>query len=692
VLAIALSALPFFLSAASTSTRSELPSLRVVSTFKNERAGATYGTLSPDGRLAVLSVGTYLHVHNANTGKLVLTLTGHTSEIRGLAFDKDGTKLASGSADRTVRIWDTRTGKLLQTLRGHNEPVYWVDFANDGQTLASGTDATAIIWDLKRGRSLRTLSYSKGGYAGRFSPNGKWLVTATSGFLTLWDVVTGARFKSFKNGGEPHYMGEAGMVPPMDGLAFSPNSRLLAYNDDRGQLVIYDTITAKTVRSIKSTEWDVTFSASGKEVYAGSTIYDVATGKKSKAVDLADILSPIHFNDARSRVLTFSASGVPKVWTWPGGKLISRLTNFSPDVFNVGFDRSGRLLYTAGAGYRYGNLGVLASGAVWNTETGKAVFMTPDFAEVASLSPDGRFFAYASLGNKSSVQVVELKKNAVTKTFKYDGRVSTITFSSEGTRLAVGSYTSINVYDTTSWQTTFETDNDNSAGLQFSPDARTLYVNNAFTGIQQWNLSTRKRERLLGAPDRTSYEIITSLAISPDGKWLAVNSTHRKKNTLRVRVYNASSAKLAFEHTAATSNGGGSVAFSPDNHLLAVGNISTVELLRLPGGAPVKTLGGFAGRLVNSVAFSPDGRFLAVSSGTLDVKASVTVWGTGNGDPVFAPAIANLRKLEDAYHAGSISPTQYLRAKTLLERRETDPVLQDFLDGRIDVKDFARQF
>ncbi len=95
---------------------------------------------------------------NATQIEPFLTLMGHTAPVIVVEYSPDGSLLASGSEDATVRIWDSSEGSLVHELIGHREIVNDLSFSPDGTILASASnDGSVRFWDVGGGNLIRTI-------------------------------------------------------------------------------------------------------------------------------------------------------------------------------------------------------------------------------------------------------------------------------------------------------------------------------------------------------------------------------------------------------------------------------------------------------------------------------------------------------------------------------------------------------
>ena len=155
---------------------------------------------SPDGTtFAVPGQVAGVTIRDVETGTKIMTLKGHDATVRRMAFSPDGTRLVGSAGSlgpdetRTAPVWDVTTGELVMTLRGHDGPTSAVAYSPDGRRIATGSfDRSVRLWDASSGKELRAVDAGGPAFALAFSPDGRYLVSGDDfdKVLTVWDAET----------------------------------------------------------------------------------------------------------------------------------------------------------------------------------------------------------------------------------------------------------------------------------------------------------------------------------------------------------------------------------------------------------------------------------------------------------------------------------------------------------------------
>ena len=478
-------------------------------------SGGDRGRGGPDGQISLW---------NTRSGRREAKMRGHrpiwnrskkTVGIRSLAFAPDGNTFASGSKDRTVRIWNTRKHRKQATLKGHTGWVTALAFSNDGNIIASGdTDGTVHVWNVKKKRELADLKgHINQVLAVAFTPDGNTLATGSAdGTIQLWNPKSGKKIKTLSTD----------FSETMSDMVFSQDDTTLMTALFNNTVHRYDLKSGK-----KASE----FTDSIQKITHASALSPDGTHLACHPVN-----GIIAFNARENWSTDKSYQGHEKIQIWnlnTGEELPPLMQAFGNMAFSLDNKMLACLSSVNVSKWIVNNGGSGGSGSsrgiyVWDLEKNNIDFHLPLENSSASapivMSSDGT--KLVTTGWSNTVYVWDFEKRELLHTLPVDG--FSLALSNNEKLLAVKEFSGISIWDLTTGIIKRKLKSRSQGfALAFSPDGSILCAASVLPihskSIDEVDLiDIDTGHKLLSLPGHT--EPIEILKFSHDGKILASGS------------------------------------------------------------------------------------------------------------------------------------------------------------------------
>jgi len=541
---------------------------------------------------------------NEPTPKVVFK--GHTEAIYSTAFNKDGTLAATGSFDKSVRLWDPASGKQLREFsgpNGHQGLVLSVAFSPAGDQIASGgTDNTAKVWDVPLSTPVRELTHAAAVTAVAVSPDGKTVAaTARDGSVKLW-AADGKPIATL-----------SGHPGGATGAAFSANGQVLASCGADGAARFWNSADGKPIATIGAHGSPITgvaFSPNNNQVY---TVGEDGLWKSWQFPVPAPRQLPAHADAITSMVLsvdgnstlTGGADKSVKLASVANGQLIRDFAGATAAITSVAQWPNGAAV---AAGTTDGKV------FLWTVDGKPAGTLNAHVGAVTGIAVNANGSGFVTVGADGALRSWAYPIIA-SKTIPHPDRVVGTALSADGKRLITAGADKIVrtwAFPAGTAERQFTGHGGAVSGAAITPDNTTVLSAGADETVRVWNAANGMQIASFAGHAGP----IHTLAIAPNGQFAA---TGGEDGLIKVWALPATAPKQ-FAHPEAVT----AFATSPDgNRVLTTSTDKQARIWNLSQPAAERTYA--LGQPVTAVAFAADNATIALA--TADKSLSIR-----NGD------------------------------------------------------------
>jgi len=302
--------------------------------------------------LLLLSIVVTVSNSGGERGQRLFTLSGHLGPVISVAYSPNARMIASGSFDKSIKVWDAGNGQLLRTLTGDADAVSSLAFSPDGKWLASGSlDRTIFIWDAATGKSIRGLRYDQT-YSWEVPPS-VWSIAISSdstkiasgsadSTVRIWNEATGELLRVLK-----------GHTDVVTSVAYLPNGKTIVSGSKDGTVRLWDADSAQVVRTLTGHAGQVlsiAVSPDGKKIAAGGSgnaviIWNAANGQELRTLNSeSNPVDALAFSIDGEAIAIGGTNSAIEVWDADAGQSLRKLPGHTGSIRALAFSSDGHHL------------------------------------------------------------------------------------------------------------------------------------------------------------------------------------------------------------------------------------------------------------------------------------------------------------------------------------------------------------